>query len=151
MSALRTLSANRKARYEYDILETVEAGIALLGTEIKALREGRANLSDAYARPENGELWLHNLHIGPYSAGGVDSHEPRRPRKLLLHKSQIASLSSQVNEKGLTLVGLRLYLKGHLAKVELALAKGRKRYDKRRAIIDREREKEAQDAVKRVR
>ena len=151
MSAQRTLSVNRKARYEYDILETVEAGIALLGTEIKALREGRANLSDAYARPENGELWLHNLHIGPYSAGGIDSHKAKRPRKLLLHKSHIAGLASQVNEKGLTLVGLRLYLKGHLAKVELALAKGRKRHDKRRAIIDREREKEAQDAVKRVR
>ena len=151
MSGRRTLSVNRKASYEYAILERLEVGLVLLGTEIKALREGRANLSDAYAKPDQGELWLHNLHIGPYSAGGPSGHDPKRPRKLLLHKRQIAILSSQVNEKGLTLVPLRLYMKGHLAKVELALAKGRKRYDKRRAIIDREREREAQEALKRVR
>ena len=149
MSNGKTLAANRRARYTYEILDSVEAGLVLLGTEIKAMREGRANISEAFARPEDGELWLMNAHLAQYSAGGVHNHEPTRPRKLLLHKDQILRLSRQVAEKGLTLVPLRLYLKGHRAKVELGLAKGRKRYDKRQAIIERERENEARDAVRR--
>jgi len=150
MSGIKSLAINRKARYEYEILQRVEAGLVLLGTEIKAMREGRANLSEAYAKPEGGELWLVNAHIAPYSAGGIYNHEPTRPRKLLLHKEQIIRLSSQVAEKGFTLVPLRLYLKGHVAKIELGVAKGRRQYDKRRAIIDRTREREAQQAVRRV-
>lgn len=144
----RTLSVNRKARFDYEILDTIEAGLVLVGTEIKAMREGRANLSEAFARPEGGELWLLNAHIGHYSAGGADNHEPTRPRKLLLHRDQIARLTKQVSEKGLTLVPLRLYLKRHRAKIQLGVAKGRRRYDKRRAIIEREREREAQEALR---
>ena len=144
----RTLSVNRKARFDYEILDTIEAGLVLVGTEIKAIREGRANLSEAFARPEGGELWLLNAHIAHYSAGGADNHEPTRPRKLLLHRDQIARLTKQVSEKGLTLVPLRLYLKRHRAKIQLGVAKGRRRYDKRRAIIEREREREAQEALR---
>ena len=149
MSDQRSFAVNRKARFDYEILDTVEAGLVLLGTEIKAIREGRSNLSDAYARPEDGELWLMNAHIAHYSAGGTNNHEPIRPRKLLLHKEQISRLSKEVSEKGLTLVPLRLYLKRHRVKVELGLARGRRRYDKRRAIVEREREREAQQAVRR--
>jgi SsrA-binding protein len=145
----KSVAVNRKARFEYDILDRVEAGLVLLGTEIKAIREGHANLSDAYARPEDGELWLVNAHISQYSAGGVNSHDPKRPRKLLLHKEQIKRLSSEVLERRLTVVPLRLYLKRHRAKVELGLARGRKRHDKRRALIEKEREREAREAVRR--
>ena len=147
MSQYRTIATNRRARHEYDILERIEAGIVLTGTEIKALRANRANIGDAYAKPEGGELWLHNLHISQYAAGNSANHDPTRPRKLLLHKMQIRRLSRDVSEKGFTLVPLRIYLKRHLAKVELALAKGRQRHDKRRAIIDRYREKEAREAI----
>jgi len=128
----------------------MEAGLVLVGTEIKAMREGRADLSDAYARPENGELWLMNAHVGQYSSAPADAHEPKRPRKLLLHREQIARLSSQVLERGLTVVPLRLYLRGRHAKVELGLAKGRKRHDKRRALIEKEREREARAAARRA-
>ncbi len=147
MTQYRTIATNRRARHEYDILDRIEAGIVLTGTEIKALRANRANIGDAYAKPEGGELWLHNLHISQYAAGNSANHDPTRPRKLLLHKMQIRRLSREVSEKGFTLVPLRIYLKRHLAKVELALAKGRQRHDKRRAIIDRYREKEAREAI----
>ncbi len=147
MSQYRTIATNRRARRDYDILDTFEAGIVLTGTEIKSLRANRANIGDAYARPEGGELWLHNLHISQYDAGNSANHDPMRPRKLLLHKAQIRRLSRDVSEKGFTLVPLRVYLKRHLAKVELALAKGRRRHDKRRAIIDRYREQEAREAI----
>ena len=146
----RTFAINRRARYDYEILDSIEAGLSLLGTEIKAMREGRATIAEAFGKVEKGQMWLINAHISPYSAAGSDSHDPTRPRKLLLHKEQIARLSKQVDERGLTLIPLRLYLKGHRAKVELALAKGRRRYDKRRAIIDRDREKEARQAIRRV-
>ncbi len=147
MSQYRTIATNRRARRDYDILDTFEAGIVLTGTEIKSLRANRANIGDAYAKPEDGELWLHNLHISQYDAGNSANHDPMRPRKLLLHKMQIRRLSRDVSEKGFTLVPLRIYLKRHLAKVELALAKGRRRHDKRRAIIDRYREQEAREAI----
>ena len=150
MKSSRTFSVNRKARFNYEILEAIEAGVVLLGTEIKAIREGRANIGESYARPENGELWLLNAHIAEYSAGGMSNHEPTRQRKLLLHKKQIEHLTSQVAEKGLTIVPLKLYLKGHRAKVQLGIGKGRRRYDKRRAIIDRERERDARRALRRI-
>ncbi len=149
MSENRTITTNRRARYDYEVMESVEAGLVLTGTEIKAIREGRVSLSDSYGKPENGELWLVNLHIAQYSAGSRDNHDPTRPRKLLLRKDQIRRLTRMVSERGLTLVPLRLYIKRHYAKVELGLAKGRKRYDKRRAIVERDREREARDAVRR--
>ena len=144
-----TIVTNRRARRNYDVMDTVEAGLVLTGTEIKAIREGRVNLSDAYGKPENGELWLVNAHIAQYSAGSRNNHDPTRPRKLLLHKDEIVRLSRQVSERGLTLVPMRLYIRRHRAKVELGIARGRKLYDKRRAIIEREREREAQQALKR--
>lgn len=143
----KTLATNRRARFDYDILDTVEAGLVLTGTEIKAIREGRANIAEAYAGPEGGEMWLFNAHIAPYSAGGRDNHTPTRPRKLLLHRDQVVDLSRQVSQRGLTIVPLRLYIRGHFAKVELGVARGRRRYDKRRVIIEREREKEARAAL----
>ena len=146
----RTLTVNRKARFQYEILESVEAGLVLAGTEIKAIRQGGANIGEAFARPEDGELWLLNAHIAPYAASGPYSHEPTRPRKLLLHKDQITWLTREVAEKGRTIVPLRLYLKRHRAKVELGLARGRQRHDKRRAIIERDRLREAQDAIRRL-
>ena len=150
MSTGRTVSTNRRARFDYEVLDTVEAGLVLTGMEIKSIREGRANLAHAYARPEDGELWLLGAHIAEYShSGAADSHDPTRPRKLLLHREQIRRLTKQVAERGLTIVPLRLYLKRHLAKVELGLAKGRKRYDKRRAIVEGAREREAREAARR--
>ena len=146
---MKTLAVNRRARFDYEILDTLEAGIVLLGTEIKAVREGRGNISGSFARQENGEMWLFNAHIAQYSAGGIHTHDPARPRKLLLHKQQLARLGKQVDERGLTIVALRLYVKRHRAKLEIGVARGRRRQDKRRAIIDREREKEARAAVRR--
>ncbi len=149
MTSGRTVTVNRKARHEYEILDTVEAGLVLQGTEIKAIREGHANLSDAYAKPENGELWLVNAHIAQYSSGNVANHEPTRPRKLLLHRDQIVRMSREVGERGLTIIPLRLYLRRHVAKVELGLAKGRRQHDKRRALIEKYREREAREALTR--
>jgi len=147
--AIKTVATNRKAYHNYHIGESVEAGIALTGTEIKSIRNGRVSLGDAYVRPEAGELWLLNAHIARYEAGSYLSHEPTRPRKLLLHRKQINSLSSQVSEKGITLVPVKLYIKDSLAKVQVALAKGKKLYDKREAITRREIEREIGRATKR--
>jgi len=147
--AVKTVATNRKAYHNYHIGEGLEAGIALTGTEIKSIREGRVSLGDAYVRPENGELWLLNAHIARYEAGSYMSHEPKRPRKLLLHRKQIENLASQVAEKGLTLVPTKLYLKDSRAKVAIALAKGKKLYDKRATIAQREVEREIGRAVKR--
>jgi SsrA-binding protein len=147
--ALKTVATNRKAYHNYHIGDSVEAGIALTGTEIKSLRAGRASLSDAYVRPEAGELWLMNAHIARYEAASYLSHEPRRRRKLLLHRKQIDNLTSQVVERGFTLVPLRLYIKDSLAKVEVALGKGKKLYDKREAIARHETEREMERAIKR--
>ena len=147
--AIKTVATNRKAYHNYHIGESVEAGIALTGTEIKSIRNGRVNLGDAYVRPEAGELWLLNAHIARYEAGSYLSHEPTRPRKLLLHRKQINSLTSQVSEKGFTLVPVKLYIKDSLAKVQVALAKGKKLYDKRESITRREIEREIGRATKR--
>jgi SsrA-binding protein len=148
----RLIAVNRKARHEYEILETLEAGIVLTGTEVKALREGRCNLEESYAAfldPQSHELWLLNLHIGPYShAAAHANHAPRRPRKLLLHKRQAIRLHSKVQEKGLTLIPLSLYFSGPYVKVELALARGKKLYDRREEIRRRDLERELRRSVK---
>lgn len=145
---IKTIATNRKAYHNYQLQDGVEAGIALTGTEIKSIRAGRVNLADAYVKPEKEELWLLNAHIARYDAGGYMSHEPTRPRKLLLHRKQITALASKVVEKGLTLIPLRIYLKDNLAKVEVALARGKKLYDKRESITRREAEREMERAIK---
>jgi SsrA-binding protein len=144
----RQVAVNRKALHDYEILDRVEAGLVLTGTEIKSIRAGKVDLRDAYARAVDGELWLHNVHIAPYDAASYLNHEPRRPRKILLHRGQINDLAAQTAQKGLTLTPLRMYLKNHYAKVELGLARGKRQYDKRRSIIERERERDARQAVK---
>lgn len=146
-----TVVTNRKAYHNYNIGDGIEAGIALTGTEIKSIRSGRVSLGDAYVKSKGGELWLLNAHIARYEAGSYSSHEPTRPRKLLLHRKQISNLSSELAEKGLALVPTRLYLKGSIAKVEVALAKGKKLYDKRESITRRETEREMERAIKRKR
>jgi len=146
---IKTVATNRKAYHNYLIQDSVEAGIVLTGTEIKSIRAGKVSLGDAYVKPEAGELWLLNAHIARYEAGSYLSHEPTRPRKLLLHHKQIDNLTSKVLEKGLTLVPLKLYIKGNIAKVEVALAKGKKLYDKRESIVRRETEREMERAIKR--
>ncbi len=146
---IKTITTNRKAYHNFHIQDSVEAGISLTGTEIKSIRAGKTSLSDAYVRPENGELWLLNAHIARYDAASYMSHEPTRPRKLLLHRREIAELSSKVAEKGLTLVPLKIYLKDGIAKVEIALAKGKRLYDKRESIARRDAEREMDRATKR--
>ncbi len=141
-SDLRTLSTNRKARYDYHIEETYETGIALLGSEVKSIRQGRANLRDSFAAFERGELFLHNCHISPYAQASRFNPDPLRPRKLLMHREQIRRLLGKVEEKGLTLVPLSLYLRGRHVKVELALARGKKQYDRREDIKRREADRE---------
>lgn len=140
--AVKVIAVNRKALHDYDILERVEAGLVLTGTEIKSVRAGRANVREAYARPEGGELWLVNAHIAHYSQGGIYNHEPTRTRKLLLHRDQLAQLIGAASQKGLTIVPLRLYIRNHVAKVELGLARGRRQYDKRKVIARRDAELE---------
>lgn len=142
MATIKNIATNRKAYHNYHIGESVEAGIVLTGTEIKSIRDGRVSLGDAYVRPEAGELWLVNAHIARYQAGSYLSHEPTRARKLLLHRKQINSLTSQIAGKSLTLMPVKLYLKDSLAKVVIALAKGKKLYDKRESIARRELERE---------
>jgi SsrA-binding protein len=144
----RVITVNRKAYHNYHIEESFEAGIVLKGSEIKSIRAGKVNLSDAYARPENGELWLHNSHIASYDAASYNTHEPVRPRKLLLHRKEIDTLTSKVVQKGLTLVPLKLYIKHGLAKLELGVARGKKVYDKRETIARRDADREVERAMK---
>lgn len=143
-SGTKLIVSNRKARYEYQVLETWEAGIVLQGTEVKALRDGKANLQDAYARFDGGELWLHNLHISPYDPGNRYNHDPLRPRKLLLHRREMRKLIGHVEQKGLTLVPLDLHFRRGIAKVSLALGRGKKLHDKRDDIKKRDAEREMQ-------
>jgi SsrA-binding protein len=147
--AFKTISTNRKAFHNYHILDGIEAGIALTGTEIKSIRAGRVSLGEAYVKPDGGELWLLNAHIARYEPASYLSHEARRPRKLLLHRKQIESLTSQTAQKGLTLVPVKLYIKDSLAKVEVALARGKKLYDKRESIARRDTERGMGRVVKR--
>jgi SsrA-binding protein len=135
---IKTIATNRKAHHEYHIMETVEAGIVLTGSEIKSVRAGNVSMGDAYVRPDHGGLWLFNSHIARYDAASYLGHDPTRPRKLLLHRKQIRELISQIKERGFTLVPLRLYIKDSYAKLEIAVAKGKKLYDKREAITQRE-------------
>ena len=148
---IKTVVTNRKAYHNYHIGESIEAGIVLTGTEIKSIRSGRVSLGDAYVKPDAGELWLLNAHIARYEAGSYMSHEPTRPRKLLLHRKEIDSLASKIQEKGLTLIPLKLYIKDSIAKLEIALAKGKKLYDKRETIARRETDREIGWALKRYR
>ena len=144
----RVFATNRKAFHDYQVLESVEAGLALTGTEIKSIRAGKVNLRDGYARVQGKEAWLYNVHVSPYDQGNRYNHEPMRPRKLLLHKGEIGRLAGKSQEQGLTLVPLRIYeRKGH-AKVELAVVRGKKQYDKREAIAERDARREIDRAVK---
>ena len=140
---------NRRARFEFEFLERIEAGIALTGTEIKSIRSGQISLNEAYARVRDGELWLLGMHVPPYKEGSFSNHEPRRPRKLLLHRAEIRRLAARVGEQGLTLVPTRLYFKGGIVKIDLALARGKKLWDKRRDIKERESKRELARAVRR--
>jgi SsrA-binding protein len=144
----KNITVNRKARHEYAILQTFEAGIVLVGTEVKALRQGKANLVDSYANLKDGEVWLYGAHISVYEQGNINNHEPTRTRKLLLNKSEIKKLIGKVKEKGLTLIPLRLYFRNGKVKVELALAKGKKVYDKRESIAKRDMQRDQERKVK---
>jgi SsrA-binding protein len=143
----KVVATNRKARHDYLIIETYEAGLSLWGTEVKSLREGRASLVDGYAFIENGEAWLDAVHIPEYHQGTWNNHAPRRKRKLLMHKQEILKLHSKVKEGGYTLVPLQLYFSDGTAKVELALAKGKKEYDKRQTLRERTDKREADRAI----
>lgn len=143
------IAGNRRATYDYAILETVEAGLVLQGTEIKAIREGRVNLRESFARSLGNELWLFGMHVAPYSHSSSTDHDPTRPRKLLLHRKEIDKLKISGQSKGLTMVPLGLYLKRGMAKVTLALAKGKRQYEKRRVIVQRDIEREIRRELKR--
>ena len=145
---VKNIALNRKARHEYTIIQTFEAGIILLGTEVKALRTNKLNLVDSYAVLQNGEVWLMNAHIGLYEQGNINNHEPLRKRKLLLNKNEIRKLQKAVNEKGNTLIPLRFYFSKGLVKVEIAIAKGKKIYDKREDIAKKDRARELDRKVK---
>jgi SsrA-binding protein len=148
---IKQVATNRKAYHDYAVLDTYEAGIALTGTEIKSVRAGRVNLRDSYAQVKDFELWMMNVHISPYEHGNRANPDPVRPRKLLMHRKEIRRLSATLDQKGLTLVPLRIYLKANRAKVELGLAKGKKLYDKRQAIAERESDVQMQRAMKQSR
>lgn len=147
----KTIVRNRRARFDYDVLDTVEAGISLLGPEVKSLRAGLANLADAYATARKGQVFLHHLHISPYAQAGRENPDPRRDRRLLLHRREIARLEGELGDPGTTLVPLSLYWKEGRCKVELGLVRGRKKGDKREAIRRREEQREVQRAVRKVR
>ena len=145
----RPVAQNRKARHDYDILERFEAGMVLAGSEVKSLRSGKVQLRDSYARVQDGEIWLHGVHVAPYAfSAGFGAVDPDRPRKLLLHRRQIAELAQRTAQDSLTLVPLAIYFKDGRAKVDLALARGRRRYDKRHAIAERDAAREAARAVR---
>jgi SsrA-binding protein len=145
----RDIAVNRRAFHDYFLDERLEAGLALTGTEVKSLRAGRANLRDGFVRIDGREAWLENVHISPYEQGGYVNHDPRRPRKLLLHGDEIATLNGKVRQRGYTLVPLRLYFHGNWAKVEVGLARGKKLYDKRQALAEREAQRQMERALKR--
>ena len=147
-AAEKTVCENRKARHDYFIHETYEAGIELFGTEVKSLRAGRANLKDAYGAVKKGELFIEGMHISPYEQGNIFNHDPLRPKKLLMHKSEIMKLFGKTREKGFTLVPLRVYFKRGRAKMEIALASGKHTFDKRRTLADKEMKRDVERALK---
>lgn len=142
------VATNRRARHKFELVDKMEAGIVLQGSEVKALREGKAQMTDAYAVVENGEVWLRKLHIPPYAPASRENHEPERPRKLLLHRAEIERLIGTTAQKGLTLIPTRIYFKGSRAKVELALARGKEGRDRRREIADRDARREVEREFK---
>ncbi|NLA06711.1 MAG: SsrA-binding protein SmpB [Firmicutes bacterium] len=148
MANTKIVATNRKAYHDYHVDETYEAGIALTGTEIKSVRQGMVSLRDSFARVENGEVFLYDMHVSPYDAGNRYNHEPRRTRKLLLHKAEIRRLATKTQEKGFTLIPLKVYLKGGRAKVEIALAKGKRLFDKREDIKKRDVMRQVDRAIK---
>ena len=143
-SKIKIIASNRKARHDYEIIDSYEAGIALKGSEVKSAREGRVNLKDSYARFIKGELWLVGMHISAYKQASMEPYDPERTRKLLLHKQELHKLYRKVEEKGVTLVPLKIYFKGHLIKIEIGLARGKHKYDKRAAIAERDQKREMQ-------
>ena len=145
---VKLVADNRRARHEYEILETFEAGLALSGTEVKAMRQGKANLQESFARIEDNEIWLYRCHISPYDFGNRFNHDPLRKRRLLLHRRQISKLKAQTQEKGLALIPLKLYFKGNWAKIDLALARGKQLYDKRQSIAKRENQRQIERIIK---
>ena len=147
----RTVASNRRARHDFDIQERFEAGIVLTGSEVKSLRQGRASLSESYARVRGGEVWIENMHIPPYQSGERRGYDPKRTRKLLLHRGQIERLIGKTQERGLTLVPLRVYFTHGLAKLELGLGRGKREYEKRRDIAAREARREMEQAARRRR
>ncbi|HMM07017.1 MAG TPA: SsrA-binding protein SmpB [Clostridiales bacterium] len=147
-TGVKAVATNRRAHHEYFILETYEAGLALTGTEVKSLRQGKANLNDAFARVDHGECILYEMHISPYEFGNRFNPDPKRPRKLLLHKREILKLHSEIKEKGLTLIPLKIYFTRGIAKVELGLAKGKKLYDKRDDLAKKEADRKIDRAMK---
>jgi SsrA-binding protein len=146
--AERIIADNRKARHDFHLLETFEAGVALVGTEVKAIREGRVNLRDSFARADGGDIYVHNVHIGAYSSRGYADHEPLRPRKLLLHRQEIQKLVGKTTERGMTMVPVQMYFKNGRVKIAISLAKGKKDYDRRETIKRREIDRETRAAVK---
>lgn len=148
-SGRKVVASNRRARHDYEIVDRFEAGMVLLGSEVKSLRAGGGQMKDAYADVRNGELWLENMHIAPYSHAREGGHDPERPRKLLMHRREIDRLYGRVREQGLTLVPLEIYFVDGRAKLELALARGKARYDKRRSIVERQQQREMERARRR--
>ena len=146
--AERIIAENRKAHHDFHLIETFEAGMALVGTEVKAIREGRVNLRDSFAKVDGGELYVHNVHIGAYSSRGYADHEPLRPRKLLLHRQEIRKLIGKVTERGMTIVPVTMYFKDGRVKIAVSLAKGKQAHDRREAIKRRETDRETRAAIK---
>ena len=143
------IASNRRANYDYEILETVEAGLVLQSSEIKSIRDKRVNLAGSYAFPSNGEMWLHNAHIAQYPYSRGVNHHPLRSRKLLLKKQELRKYTSAAQQKGFSIVPLKLYISGHYAKITIGIGRGKRRYDKRKAIMEKERSREAKEAIKR--
>lgn len=148
---IKIITVNKQARHDYFIEDTMEAGLVLKGTEVKSLRQGRANLKDAYARIKNGEVYLHQMHISVYPFAYFDNHEPERPRKLLLHKREIKRLYGKMNEKGFSLIPIKIYFKAGKAKVELGLARGKRKFDKREEIKRRDAKRDLDREIRRRR
>ena len=146
---IKIIATNRKARHDYEILDTVEAGLGLLGSEVKSLRAGKANLKDAYGLVKGNEIFLINMHISPYEKTGFSGHEPERPRKLLLHAKEISKLIAMIETKGMTLIPLKLYFRGKYAKIELGVCRGKRAHDKRAAIIERDTRRDMEREIKR--
>ncbi len=148
MSEEKTVVTNRKARHEYEIIDRIEAGLVLVGSEVKSLRAGRANLGDSYARVIKGEIWIIGMHISAYKEATFQNHDPLRERKILLHRNEIKKLARRVEEKGFTLIPLRLYFKNNIAKLELGLARGKRQYDKKVVIAQRDAKREMEKEQK---